>query len=145
MTEHIRKYLLSKPFTDMQYPFGEGIEVYKVKGKMFAMAVRVPVITGSLVELNCIVEKDVTIEEINTTFKAAAEGAMKGILQYADAPLVSSDIIGNKYSSIFDAQLTKVDGKMIKVVSWYDNEAGYSARLSDFCVKVASLTEAVLS
>ena len=117
----------------------------EVKGKMFAMALRVPVITGSLVELNCIVEKDVTVEEINATFKSAAEGAMKGVLQFVDAPLVSSDIVGNKHSSIFDAQLTKVDGKLIKVVSWYDNEAGYSARLSDFCAKVASLPEAVLS
>lgn len=117
-----------------------------VKGKMFAMAVRVPVITGSLVELNCLVGKEVTIEEINATFKAAAEeGPFKGVLEYVDAPLVSSDIIGNKHSSIFDAQLTKVDGKMIKVVSWYDNEAGYSARLSDFCAIVASLPEAVMS
>ena len=110
-----------------------------VKGKMFAMAIRVPVITGSLVELNVIVEKEVTAEQVNKKFLAASRGKMKGVLEYQDAPLVSSDIIGNKYSSIFDSQLTKVDGKMIKVVSWYDNEAGYSARLSDLCRRIAKL------
>ena len=110
-----------------------------VKGKMFAMAIRVPVITGSMVELNVIVEKDTTVEAINKKFAANAKRKMKGVLEYVDAPLVSSDIIGNPHSSIFDSQLTQVSGKFIKVVSWYDNEAGYSARLADMCKKVAKL------
>lgn len=110
-----------------------------VKGKMFAMAIRVPVITGSMVELNVIVEKETTVDQINKKFASASRGKLRGVLQYVDAPLVSSDIIGNPYSSIFDSQLTKVAGKMIKVVSWYDNEAGYSARLADMCQKVADL------
>jgi len=110
-----------------------------VQGKMFAMAIRVPVITGSMVELNVIVEKDTTVEDINKKFATAARRKMKGVLEYVDAPLVSSDIVGNPHSSIFDSQLTQVAGKMIKVVSWYDNEAGYSARLADMCRLVAKL------
>jgi glyceraldehyde-3-phosphate dehydrogenase (EC 1.2.1.12) len=104
--------------------------VYPAIGsKIGAKAMRVPVITGSLVDLNVQLKKDVTVEEVNAAFKEAADGAMQGVLEYADAPLVSSDIVGNKHSSIFDSQLTTVnDGNMIKVVSWYDNEAGYSAR-----------------
>jgi len=103
------------------------------------MAIRVPVITGSMVELNVVVEKDVTVEEINKKFETNSRRKMKGVLEYVDAPLVSSDIIGNSHSSIFDSQLTQVAGKMIKVVSWYDNEAGYSARLADMCRRVAKL------
>lgn len=110
-----------------------------VSGKMFAMALRVPVITGSLVELNVIVDKDVTAEQVNRKFKAASRKELKGILEYVEAPIVSSDIVGNKYSSIFDSSLTQVKGKMLKVVSWYDNEAGYSARLADFTRRIASL------
>lgn len=114
-----------------------GLVIPEVAGKMFAMAVRVPVITGSLIELNVIVDKEVTKEEINAKFKEMAEGPMKGVLQYATDPLVSSDIVGNKHSSIFDSLLTDVkDGKFVKVVSWYDNEAGYSARLADLVAKV---------
>jgi len=108
----------------------EGIE-----GKLFAMAVRVPVITGSLVELNVIVEKDVTVEKVNKVFKKYASKELKGILQYVDDPIVSSDIIGNPHSSIFDSQLTKVNGRLLKVVSWYDNEAGFSARLAELATK----------
>ena len=107
-----------------------------VEGKLFAMAVRVPTITGSLVELNVLVEKDVTVEEINATFKKYAEGEMKGVLQYVAEPIVSSDIVRNPHSSIFDSELTDVLGRMIKVVSWYDNEAGYSARLADLTAKI---------
>ena len=117
----------------------------QVAGKLFAMAIRVPVITGSLVELNVMVDKAVTKEEVNSVFKAAADGPLKGILSFVDAPLVSSDIVGNPHSSIFDAQLTNVMGNMIKVVSWYDNEAGYSARLADMASMVAKLPEAVMS
>ncbi|HKK74405.1 MAG TPA: type I glyceraldehyde-3-phosphate dehydrogenase [Saprospiraceae bacterium] len=102
-----------------------------VAGKLFAIALRVPVITGSLVELNVVVNKTATVEEINAKFKEAAEGPMKGILEYTTDPLVSSDIVRNPHSSIFDSQMTDVNQDMVKVVSWYDNEAGYSARLAD--------------
>lgn len=113
-----------------------GKVVPQVQGKMFAMALRVPVITGSLIELNFIAEKEVTVEEVNAKFKAAAEGPLKGILQYCEDPIVSSDIVRNPHSSIFDSGLTDVMGKMVKVVSWYDNEAGYSARLADITARV---------
>jgi glyceraldehyde 3-phosphate dehydrogenase len=108
-----------------------------VSGRMFAIALRVPTITGSLVEFNCMVEKEVTKAEINSTFKKYADGPMKGILQYTEDPIVSSDIVGNKHSSIFDSELTDVlDGKFIKVCAWYDKEAGYSARLADLAVRI---------
>ena len=114
-----------------------GKVVPEVAGKLSAIAVRVPVITGSMIEVNCIVEKEVTVEGINATFKAAAEGPLKGILEYATAPLVSSDIVRNPHSSIFDSLMTDVNGQLIKVVSWYDNEAGYSARLADLTMLIA--------
>ena len=107
-----------------------------IDGKLFAMAVRVPVITGSLVELNVIIGKDVTTQQVNNTFKRYANKELKGILQYVEDPIVSADIIGNRHSSIFDAGLTKVSGRLIKVVSWYDNEAGFSARLAELATKV---------
>jgi len=110
-----------------------------VKGKMEAMAIRVPVITGSLVTLDVVVEKKVTAEQVNKKFASVSRGKLRGVLQYETAPVVSSDIVGNKYSSIIDSQLTKVAGKMVKVVSWYDNEAGYSARLADLAKMVAKL------
>ncbi len=110
-----------------------------IAGKLSAIAVRVPVITGSLIEVNCVVEKVPTVEEINAKFKEMADGPMKGVLEYATAPLVSSDIVGNKHSSIFDSLMTAVNGNMIKVVSWYDNEAGYSARLADLAMRVSAL------
>ncbi len=110
-----------------------------VKGKLFAIAVRVPVITGSMIEVNVMVDKTATVKEINETFKKYAEGEMKGILEYATAPLVSSDIVRNPHSSIFDSQMTSVNENMIKVVSWYDNEAGYSARLADLTAHLAAL------
>ena len=114
-----------------------GLVVPEVAGKMFAIAIRVPVITGSLIELNVILDKDVTAEEVNAKFKEMAEGPMKGVLQFSTDPLVSSDIVGNKHSSVFDSLLTDVkDGNFLKVVSWYDNEAGYSARLADLVAKV---------
>lgn len=111
-----------------------GKVIPEVEGKMFAMALRVPIITGSLIELNVIVKKDVTKEEINETFKKYADGPMKGVLQYQEDPIVSSDIVRSPYSSVFDAGLTDVMGKMVKIVSWYDNEAGYSARLADLVI-----------
>jgi len=77
------------------------------------------------------VEKEVTVEEVNAAFKAASENRLKGVLEYETAPVVSSDIVGNTNSCIFDSLLTAVNGKMVKIVGWYDNEAGYSARLAD--------------
>lgn len=111
----------------------------KVKGKLTGKATRVPVITGSLVDLVCIVEKEVNEDSINAAFKKAASESMLSILQYNEDPIVSSDIIGNKHSTIFDAPLTKTMGQMISIVAWYDNESGYSARLSDLVLKVAKL------
>jgi len=108
----------------------------KVAGKLFAIAVRVPVITGSMIELNIIVDKEVSAEEINTVFKKASENELKGIMEYSTDPLVSSDIVGNKHSCIFDSLMTQSMGKMIKVVAWYDNEAGYSARLADLAARI---------
>lgn len=102
-----------------------------VAGKLFAIAVRVPVITGSMIELNIALDKRTTAEEVNAKFKAEAESKLKGILEYAESPLVSSDIVRNPHSSIFDSMLTDVNEDMLKVVSWYDNEAGYSARMAD--------------
>jgi glyceraldehyde 3-phosphate dehydrogenase len=103
-----------------------------IGNKISAIAVRVPVVTGSMIELNVVIDKSTTVEAVNEVFKAAAEGPMKGYLQYTEDPIVSGDIIRNNHSSIFDAGMTQVNGNMLKVVSWYDNEAGYSARLADF-------------
>ena len=108
-----------------------GKVVPEVEGKLSAIALRVPIITGSLIEVNVVVEKPATVEEINAKFKEAAEGRMKGVLEYCIDPIVSADIVRNPHSSIFDSLMTDVIGNMVKVVSWYDNEAGYSARLAD--------------
>lgn len=105
-------------------------------GKLDAIAVRVPVVTGSMIELNVVLEKKTSVEEINALFKAQAEGPLKGVLQYSEDPLVSSDIVRNPHSSIFDSLMTSVNGNMAKVVSWYDNEAGYSARLADLAMMI---------
>lgn len=99
--------------------------------KYSSLSMRVPVVSGSLIEVNAVLKKEATVEELNTKFKEYSEGSMKGILQYTTDPLVSSDIIGNTYSSVFDSLLTQSNGKFIKVISWYDNEAGYAARLAD--------------
>ncbi|MEZ5043888.1 MAG: type I glyceraldehyde-3-phosphate dehydrogenase [Saprospiraceae bacterium] len=108
-----------------------GLVVPEVDGKLFAIAVRVPVITGSMIEANVVLKKSTTVAEVNAKFKEMAEGPMKGILQYTEDPIVSGDIVRNTHSSIFDAGMTDINGNMLKVVSWYDNEAGYSARLAD--------------
>ena len=107
-----------------------------LKGKMDGLAVRVPTPTGSLVDLVAVLEKEVTKEEVNAAIKAAAEGPMKGILEYTEDPIVSVDVIGNPASSIFDADSTMVQGKMVKVLSWYDNEWGYSSRVVDLIIKL---------
>lgn len=108
-----------------------GKVIPELKGKLSAIALRVPVITGSMVELNVMLDKAVTVDEVNAKFKSMAEGKLKGVLEYSTDPLVSSDIVRNPHSSIFDSQMTDVNGNLLKVVSWYDNEAGYSARLAD--------------
>jgi glyceraldehyde 3-phosphate dehydrogenase len=113
-----------------------GKVIPSVEGKISALAMRVPTITGSLVELNCIIEKDTTVDEVKAAFKKASENEMKGILQYQVDPIVSSDIISNPYSSIYDVELTQVNGKMLKVISWYDNEMGYATRLVDLALRV---------
>ncbi|MCP9290744.1 MULTISPECIES: type I glyceraldehyde-3-phosphate dehydrogenase [Gracilimonas] len=113
-----------------------GLVLPKLDGKLDGGAVRVPTLTGSLTDFVCEVEKETTAEEVNAAFKAAAEGPMKGILEYADVELVSSDIVGNPHSNIYDSQLTKVDGKLVKIIGWYDNEAGYSARTADLITKI---------
>jgi glyceraldehyde 3-phosphate dehydrogenase len=107
-----------------------------LKGKLDGCAVRVPTPTGSLVDFVAILKTEVTKEQINAAMKAAAEGPMKGILEYTEDPIVSVDIIHNTHSSIFDALSTMVNGKMVKVFSWYDNEWGYSCRVVDLIPKL---------
>ena len=103
-----------------------------LEGKMDGFALRVPVVDGSITDITVEVENPATREEVNAKFREAAEGPLKGILQYSEEPLVSVDIIGNPHSSIVDSEFTKVSGDLVKVVSWYDNEYGYSNRLIDF-------------
>jgi glyceraldehyde 3-phosphate dehydrogenase len=100
------------------------------------MAIRVPTPTGSLIDLVANVQKDVTIDQVNAAMKKAAEGPMKGIMEYTEDPIVSSDIIHNPHSSIFDAGQTNVIGRTVKVLAWYDNEWGYSSRVVDLAQKL---------
>jgi len=117
-----------------------GLVIPELKGKMNGMAIRVPTVTGSLVDLVCSLKKDASVDEINGAVKAAAEGPMKGILAYCEDPIVSTDIIGDPHSSIFDSLATmKIGEKMVKLVSWYDNEVGYSMRCVDLFKKMAAL------
>ncbi len=108
----------------------------QLAGKMDGYALRVPVPTGSITDLSFVAKKPVTVEEVNAAVKQAAEGELKGVLKYSEAPLVSKDITGDPHSSIFDAPLTKVIDNEVKVVSWYDNEWGYSNRLVDLTIYV---------
>jgi glyceraldehyde 3-phosphate dehydrogenase len=103
----------------------------QLDGKLGGSGIRVPVPDGSLTDITCYVSNAVTIEEINTSFLMASQNNLKGILAYTEDPIVSVDIIGNQNSCLFDAQLTSVIGKMVKVVGWYDNEIGYSSRIID--------------
>ncbi len=110
-----------------------------LKGKLDGTARRVPVPDGSLVDLTVVVEKDTSAEEINAKMKEYAEGKLKGILEYCEDPIVSTDIVGNSHSSIFDALSTHViDGNLVHVSSWYDNEWGYSCRLRDLTIFIAN-------
>lgn len=108
--------------------------------KIGGAGIRVPVPNGSLTDITYIVKNPKSIEEINAAFKEASEGELKGYLQYTEKPLVSVDILTNRHSCIFDAQLTAVIGNMVKVVGWYDNEAGYSSRLLDLAEKWVGLS-----
>ena len=117
-----------------------GLVIPELKGKLTGIAMRVPVPTGSVVDLTAVLNKNTTKEEINAAVKAAAEGPLKGILAYTTDPIVSSDVIGDPHSSIFAADFTEVlDGNLVKVVSWYDNEWGYSCRSVDLIARVAAL------
>ncbi len=108
-----------------------GLVIPALKGKMDGIAMRVPVMDGSVVDLVAVLSKEASAAEINAAVKAAAEGPLKGILEYTEDPIVSSDVIGNPASSVFDAKSTMAMGNMCKVVSWYDNEWGFSNRLVD--------------
>ncbi|MGM0566392.1 MAG: type I glyceraldehyde-3-phosphate dehydrogenase [Bacteroidota bacterium] len=113
-----------------------GKVIPELNGKMDGMAVRVPTPTGSLVDFVANLKTEATREEINAAMKEAAEGPMKGILEYCEDPIVSVDVVHNTHSSIFDAQSTMADGKMVKVLAWYDNEWGYSYRVVDLAEKL---------
>ncbi len=114
-----------------------GLVIPALKGKLTGISLRVPVPTGSLVDLTTVMAKNVTAEEVNAAMKKAAEGPMKGILAYVEDPIVSTDIIGDSHSSIFVPDWTQViDGNLLKTLSWYDNEFGYSCRTVDLIAKV---------
>ncbi|MCO1577528.1 MULTISPECIES: type I glyceraldehyde-3-phosphate dehydrogenase [unclassified Crossiella] len=115
-----------------------GLVLPELKGKLDGYALRVPVPTGSATDLTVTVGRETSVEEVNAAVKAAAEGALKGILRYSEEPIVSTDIVTDPASCIFDAPLTKVIGNQVKVVGWYDNEWGYSNRLVDLTALVAS-------
>ena len=112
-----------------------------MKGKLDGTALRVPVPTGSITDFVANLKKPATVEEINSAFKAAADGPLKGVLEYTDAPIVSSDIVTNPHSCIFDSDLTMSMGTLVKVLGWYDNEWGYSNRLVDLTLHVGAATK----
>lgn len=107
-----------------------------LEGKLGGAGIRVPVPNGSLTDFTCLLKKDVSVAEINAAFKHASENSLKGILQYTEDPIVSIDIQENSHSCIFDAQLTSIVGRLVKVVGWYDNEWGYSSRLAELVEKI---------
>lgn len=112
-----------------------------LEGKLGGAGIRVPVLNGSLTDFTCLLKSPATIEQINKAFKKAAENELKGILEYTEDPIVSVDILDNTHSCIFDAQLTSIVGDLVKVVGWYDNESGYSARLVDLVIRIAETQE----
>jgi glyceraldehyde 3-phosphate dehydrogenase len=114
-----------------------GLVLPELAGKLDGMAVRVPTPTGSVTDLTAVLKKEATADEVNAALKAAAEGPMKGILQYCVDPIVSVDIVGNTHSCILDAALTKCSGTLVKVFGWYDNEAGYATRVVDLAARLA--------
>jgi glyceraldehyde 3-phosphate dehydrogenase len=119
-----------------------GLVLESMKGKLDGTSLRVPIPTGSITDFVGIVGREVTVDEINDAFRSAAsEGRLKGILQFSDEPLVSSDIVGSPYSSIFDSGMTMAMGNLVKVFSWYDNETGYSNRLVDLTTIVGAANQ----
>lgn len=114
-----------------------GLVLPHLKGKLDGVAMRVPIPDGSLTDLTVILKKETTAEEINAAMKKAADGPMKGILEYTEDPIVSIDIVGNPHSCIFDSKMTSANGSLVKVVGWYDNEAGYSNRAADLIEKIS--------
>jgi glyceraldehyde 3-phosphate dehydrogenase len=115
-----------------------GLVLPELKGKLDGYALRVPIPTGSATDLTVTLKREVTVDEVNAAYKAAAEGPLAGILKYSTDPIVSADIVTDPHSCIYDAPLTKVIGNQVKVVGWYDNEWGYSNRLADLVKLVAS-------
>jgi glyceraldehyde 3-phosphate dehydrogenase len=115
-----------------------GLVLPHLQGLLDGVAMRVPVPDGSLTDLTVILKRETTKEEINAAFKAAADGAMKGILEYTTDPIVSVDIVGNPHSCIFDSEQTLVNGNLAKVVGWYDNEVGYSNRAADLISRIGA-------
>ncbi len=113
-----------------------GLVLPHLDGKLDGSAVRVPVPDGSLTDFTALVNKDVTDADVHRAFKKAAEGPMKGVLEYSEEELVSTDILGNPHSCIYDSGFTKTDGKLVKLLGWYDNEAGYSARTADLITRI---------
>jgi glyceraldehyde 3-phosphate dehydrogenase len=117
-----------------------GLVLPQLKGKLTGISLRVPVPAGSITDLVVTLKKDVTVQDVNAAMKAAASGQLKGILEYTEDPIVSSDVIGSPYSCIFDSTWTTEIGKrMVKVLGWYDNEFGYSSRTADIIARVAAL------
>ncbi len=117
-----------------------GLVLPELKGKLTGISLRVPVPAGSITDLVATLKKDVTVQDVNAAMKAAASGPLKGILEYTEDPIVSSDIVGNTHSCIFDSSWTTLMGtRMIKVLGWYDNESGYSHRTADIIARVAKL------
>ncbi len=114
-----------------------GLVLPHLAGKLDGCAMRVPIPDGSLTDLTVVLKKEATAEEINAAMKAAANGPMKGILEYTEDPIVSIDIVGNSHSCIFDSLMTSANGTLVKVVGWYDNEAGYSNRAADLIEKIS--------
>ena len=110
-----------------------------LEGRLGGAGIRVPVLNGSLTDFTCSLEKMPTVAGINAAFKAAADGPMKNVLEYTEDPIVSTDILDNPHSCIFDAQLTSIVGGLVKVVGWYDNEMGYSSRLADLVEEISRL------
>ncbi|MDB5132542.1 MAG: type glyceraldehyde-3-phosphate dehydrogenase [Mucilaginibacter sp.] len=111
-----------------------------LEGRLGGAGIRVPVLNGSLTDFTCSLKKRPTVEAINLAFKQAAGGNMKNILEYTEDPIVSIDVVGNTHSCVFDARLTSIVGGLVKVVGWYDNEMGYSSRLTDLVEKISRLS-----
>jgi glyceraldehyde 3-phosphate dehydrogenase len=110
----------------------------EMKGRLDGMALRVPIPDGSVTDLSLVLERDVTADEVNAAMRAAAEGPLRGVLEYCEDPIVSIDVVGNPHSCVFDSLATMASGRLVKVLGWYDNEWGYSCRLAELTALVAA-------